>query len=76
MLGQTWNTKESSIKKRHYIIKYHAGLWEVVGADIFMINGKTLLCITNYHSKFPMAKKVNSLLADDLGQMTKLIFAE
>ena len=41
-----------------------------------MINGKTLLCIVDYHSKFPIMKKVNSLLADDLLQMTKLIFVE
>ena len=41
-----------------------------------MINGKTLLCIVDHHSKFPIVKKVNRLLADDLVQMTKLVFAE
>ena len=46
------------------------------GADAFMINGKTLTCIVDYHSKFPVVKKVNSLLVDYLIQMTKLIFAE
>ena len=41
-----------------------------------MINGKTLLHIVDYHSKFPIVKKVNSLSGDDLVWMTKLIFAE
>ena len=50
--------------------------WEVVGADVFMINNKTLLCIVDYHSKFPIVKKVKALSADDLVQTTKLIFAE
>ena len=50
--------------------------WEVVGAHIFMIYGKTLLCIVDYYSKFPIVKKVNSLSADNLVQMAKLIFAE
>ena len=39
-----------------------------------MIYGKTLLCIVDYHSKFLIVKK--SLSADELVQMTKLIFAE
>ena len=50
--------------------------WEVVGADVFMINGNTLLCIVDYHSKFPIMKKVNSLSPDNLVQTAKLIFAE
>ena len=48
---------------------------EVVSADVFMINGKTILCIVDHHSKFPKVKKVNSLSADDLMQMAKLICA-
>ena len=43
--------------------------WKVIDADVFMINSKTLLCIVDYHSE-----KVNSLSADNLVQMTKLIF--
>ena len=57
-------------------MKYHAGHGAVVGTDIFMLNGKTLSSIVDYHSKFPIVKKVNSLSADDLVQTTKLIFAE
>ena len=49
---------------------------EVFGADVFMINGKNLLYVVQYHSKFQIVKKVNSLSADDLVQKTKLIFVE
>ena len=41
-----------------------------------MVNGKSLLCIVDYHSKFPRVKIVKSISADDLIQMTKMIFAE
>ena len=50
--------------------------WEVVGADGLMINSKTLLCTVDYHIEFPIVKKVKSLSADNLVEMTKLIFAE
>ena len=50
--------------------------WEVVDPDVFMINVKTLLCIVDYHIKFSIMKKANSVSADDLVQMTRLIFAE
>ena len=49
---------------------------EVIGADVFMIHSKTLPCIVDYQSKLPIVKKANSLSADNLVQMTKLIFAE
>ena len=58
----------------HYKIPYWP--WEVVDADICMINGKTLLCIVDCHNKFKIVKKVNSLSADDLVKMAKLICAE
>ena len=32
--------------------------WEVDDADIFMINGRILLYTVDYHSKFPIVKKV------------------
>ena len=59
-------------KALHYEIP--ARPWKEVGTDVFMIASRTLLCIGDYHSKFPMVKKVNSLSADDLVQTTKLIF--
>ena len=49
---------------------------EVVGADIFMINNKMLLCIVDYHSRFPVVKKGDNHAVDDLVQMTTMIFAE
>ena len=50
--------------------------WGAVGADSFMINGRTLLCTVHYHNKFPIMKKVNSLSADEVVQMAKMIFAK
>ena len=51
--------------------------WDVVGADVFIINIKTLLYTVDHHNKFPIVKKkVNSPSTDILVQMTKLIFAE
>ena len=50
--------------------------WKVVGADVFMINDKAVLCIVDYHNKFQSVKKVNSLPAYGPVQMTKLIFVE
>ena len=38
-------------KALHY--KIPSGSWEILGADVFMVNGKTLLCILDYHSKLP-----------------------
>ena len=40
--------------------------WEVVGAYVSVINGKTLLCIVCYHSRFPILKEVSSLSSDKL----------
>ena len=51
-------------------------LWEVVGADIFVIKNKMLLCIAHYYNKFPIVKKVGSLVTDSLVQTAKMIFAE
>ena len=48
----------------------------MVGTDVFMIKGKNLLCSVDYHSKFPIIKKVKSLSAGNLVEATKLIFVE
>ena len=42
----------------------HTRPWEVVGADTFTIKNNTLLCIVNYHSKFPVGKKADGFLTD------------
>ena len=65
---------QPSEKALHYIVPCRP--WEVVGADVFVINNKTHLCIVDYHSKFPIVKNVNSLSADNQMQTAKLIFAE
>ena len=49
-------------------------LWEVQGADVFMVNNKMLLHIVDYYSMFPTVKNVGILEADDLVQTAKLIF--
>ena len=40
----------------HYEIPYKP--WEVVDADIFMVNNKTFLSIVDIYSKFPILNKV------------------
>ena len=50
--------------------------WEIVGTDVLIINAKTLLSIVDYHSKFQIVKKVNSLSTDNLVNLARLIFAE
>ena len=56
-------------KALHYQIPSRQ--WEIAGTDVAMINNKTLLCIVNNHSKFPIVKKMNSLQVDDLLQTSK-----
>ena len=68
----TLSASKCSPKKEHYINKYYA--WEVSGADIFMINSRTLLYIIGYYSAFSIVKKVNSLSASNLEQTAKLNF--
>ena len=58
----------------HYEIPYK--LWKVFGADIVMVNNRTLLCTVNYYSKFLIVKNTVSFSADDLVQMAGLIFTE
>ena len=50
--------------------------WEMLSANIFMINSKMLLCFVDYYIKILVVKKVGSLAADDLVKKTKMIFAE
>ena len=58
----------------HHEIPYMP--WEIVDTDILVVNNKTLLCIANDSSEFPIVKKVVDLSADDIVHTTKLIFAE
>ena len=49
---------------------------EVVCANIIFVKNKTLLCIVDYNSKFPIVRKAYSLAADDLVKAAKLVFTE
>ena len=50
--------------------------WEVLGADIFHFNNKNHLCIVDYHSKFPVVKRMEGLSTENLITTAKVIFAE
>ena len=48
----------------------------MIGADMFMINNKNLLYIVDYFSKFPVVRKMESMLAKDLIQAVKVVFTQ
>ena len=50
--------------------------WEVLGADIFQLNNKNYLCIVDYHSKFPVIKRMEGLSVENLIATVKIIFAK
>ena len=50
--------------------------WEVVGADMFILNNKNYLCIVDYHSKFPIVKREEDMSAESLILACKVIFSE
>ena len=50
--------------------------WEVLGVNIFHLNNKNYLCIIDYHSKFPVIKRMEGLSAEHLIATIKVIFVE
>ena len=50
--------------------------WEVLGAEVFHFNNKNYLCIVDYHSKFPVIKRMEGLSMESLSATIKIIFAE
>ena len=44
--------------------------------DVFHFNNKNYLCIVNYHSKFPVVKRMEGLSTENLIATAKVIFAE
>ena len=50
--------------------------WEVLGTDVFHFNNKNYLCIVDYHSKFPVIKRMEWLSTESLITTVKVIFAE
>ena len=50
--------------------------WEVIGADVFHFNNKNYLCIVDYHSKFPVIKRLERFSVESLVNTVKIIFSE
>ena len=50
--------------------------WEVLSTDVFHFNNKNYLCIVDYHSKFPVVKRLEGLSAESLITTIKVIFAD
>ena len=48
----------------------------MLGADVFHFNNKNYLCIVDYHSKFPVVKRLEGLSAENLIATVKVIFAK
>ena len=48
----------------------------MLGTDIFYFNNINYLCIVDYHSKFPLIKRLEGLSAERLITTTKVIFAK
>ena len=46
----------------------------MVGAYMFTLYNKYSLCLVDYHSKFPVIKKMEDLSADSLILACKIIF--
>ena len=68
---QQMQTKE---KRIHHDIPLRP--WEVLGTDVFNFNNKNYLCIVDYHSEFPMVKRLEGLSAENLITTVKVIFAK
>ena len=50
--------------------------WEVLGVDILQLSNKNYLCFVDYHSKFPVIKRMEGLSAENLITTIKIIFAD
>ena len=48
---------------------------EVVGTNVSIFKNNTLLYIVDYCSKFPIIKQTDSLSADSLVRVVKIVFA-
>ena len=74
IVPHAWIIIRHSHTGRHSHMKFHASLgrWLVL---IFFVKNKTLVCIVNYYSQFPIVKKP-SLTADDLVEAAKIVFIQ
>ena len=51
-------------------------LWKVLDTDVFHFNNRNYLCIVDYHSKFPVVKRLEGLSTENLITTVKVIFVE
>ena len=51
--------------------------WEVLGTDLFFLDGETYLIIADYYSKFPIVRKINGQCTSKaVVDITKQVFSE
>ena len=50
--------------------------WEVVRADVFHFNNVNYLCVVDYNNKFPIVRRLQGLLAEQLINAVTAIFAK
>ena len=55
-------------------MKFQGNNGKYIGSDKFTLHTRNYLCIVNYHSKFPVIKKMEDSSADSLPY--KIIFSE
>ena len=48
----------------------------MLGVEVFQLNNKNYLCVVDFHSKFPVIKRMEGLSAESLIATVKIIFAE
>ena len=48
----------------------------MLGTDTFHFNNKNYLCLIDYHSKFPVVKRMEGLSTENLTARAKIIFTE
>ena len=60
---------------KQYFMRYHSspGRWLVI---IFFVTNEALLSIVDYYGTFQIAKRPNSLTADNLVKAAKIVFAK
>ena len=66
--------KQAKEKTIHHNIPIR--LWEVLGTDVFHFNNKNYLCVVDYHSKFPVVKRLEGLSTESPIATIKVIFTE
>ena len=50
--------------------------WEIGGTDIYSLSNSVILCIVDYHSKFPIIGRAEGLAGEQLIRYCKIVFAD